>query len=164
MAINNLKDVLEHQIKDLYSAETQLTSALPKMVEAATSQELKDAFQKHLEQTKEHVTRLKQAADTMGIKPTGEKCHGMEGLIKEGQGLIQDYEPSVALDAALIAAAQRIEHYEIAGYGSACQFAEALGQKDVKETLGQTLNEEEQTDKLLTKIAESSVNKQAMNA
>lgn len=164
MAMNNLQDVLEHQIKDLYSAETQLTSAMPKMMEAATTQELKDAFRTHLEQTKEQVNRLQQAAEQLGIKPTGEKCKGMEGLIKEGQDLIQEYEPSPALDAALIAAAQRIEHYEIAGYGSACQFAEALGQREVKEILGQTLNEEEQTDKLLTQIAESKVNKQAMNA
>ena len=164
MAMSNLQDVLEHQIKDLYSAETQLTSAMPKMMEAATTQELKDAFQKHLEQTKEQVNRLQQAAEKLGIKPTGEKCHGMEGLIKEGQGLIQEHEKGVALDAALIAAAQRIEHYEIAGYGSACQFAEALGNREVKEILGQTLNEEEQTDKLLTQIAESTVNKQAMNA
>lgn len=164
MAMNNLQDVLEHQIKDLYSAETQLTSAMPKMMEAATTQELKDAFRTHLEQTKEQVNRLQQAAEQLGIKPTGEKCKAMEGLINEGQDLIQKYEPSPALDAALIAAAQRIEHYEIAGYGSACQFAEALGQREVKEILGQTLNEEEQTDKLLTQIAESKVNQQAMNA
>lgn len=162
MAISNLKDVLEHQIKDLYSAETQLTSAMPKIMEAVTNQELKDAFQKHFDQTKEQVNRLQQVAEKMGIKPTGEKCHGMEGLIKEAQGLIQEHEPSVALDAAIIAAAQRIEHYEIAGYGSACQFAETLGHSDVKEMLGKTLNEEEETDKLLSKLAESTINKQAM--
>ena len=164
MAMNNLKDVLEHQVKDLYSAETQLTSALPKMMEAATSQELKDAFQEHLDQTKKHVERLKQAADTMGIKPTGEKCKGMEGLLKEAQDLIQEHQKGDALDAALIAAAQRVEHYEIAGYGSACQFAETLGASDVKETLGQTLDEEEKTDKKLSKIAESTINKEAMRA
>ena len=162
MAMSNLQDVLEHQVKDLYSAETQLTSALPKMMEAATTQELKDAFQKHLEQTKEQVNRLKQAADMLGVQPTGEKCKGMEGLLKEAQDLISEHDKSVALDAALIAAAQRVEHYEIAGYGSACQFAEALGNSQVKEILGQTLNEEEQTDKLLSQIAESTVNKQAM--
>ena len=164
MAMNNLKDVLEHQIKDLYSAETQLSSALPKMIEAASSQELKSAFQDHLEQTKEQVERLKQAADSMGIKPTGEKCKGMEGLIKEGQHLIDEHESGDALDAALIAAAQRIEHYEIAGYGSACQFAETLGESEVKETLGKTLDEEEKTDKKLTDIAESTINKEAMRA
>ena len=164
MAMNNLKDVLEHQVKDLYSAETQLTSALPKMMEAATSQELKDAFQQHLEQTKQQVERLKQAADTLGIQPTGEKCKGMEGLIKEGTDLIQEHQKGDALDAALIAAAQRIEHYEIAGYGSACQFAESLGASEVKETLGQTLDEEEKTDKKLSDIAQSTINKEAMRA
>ena len=127
MAMNNLKDVLEHQVKDLYSAETQLTSALPKMMEAATSQELKDAFQMHIDQNKEHVERVKQAADTLDIKPTGEKCKGMEGLIKEGTDLIQEHQKGDALDACLIAAVQRIEHYEMAGYGSACQFAEDPG-------------------------------------
>ena len=164
MAMNNLKDVLEHQVKDLYSAETQLTSALPKIMEAATSQELRDAFQEHLDQTKKHVERLKQAADQLGIKPTGEKCKGMEGLIKEAQDLIQEHDKGDALDAALIAAAQRVEHYEIAGYGSACQFAETLGNSEVKETLGQTLAEEEKTDKKLTDIAESTINKEAMRA
>ena len=164
MAMNTLKDVLEHQVKDLYSAETQFTSALPKMMEAATSQELKDAFEQHLDQTKQHVERLKQVADTLGIKPTGEKCKGMEGLIKEAQDLIQEHDKGDALDAALIAAVQRLEHYEIAGYGSACQFAETLGNSEVKETLGQTLDEAEKTDKKLTDIAQSTINKEAMRA
>ena len=164
MALNNLKDVLAHQIKDLYSAETQLTSALPKMMEAASSSELKEAFQKHLEQTKKQVERLKQAADTLGISTGGEKCKGMEGLIKEGEDLIKEHDKGDALDAALIAAAQRVEHYEIAGYGSACQFAETLGEMDVKKTLGETLDEEEKTDKHLTDIAQNTINKEAMRA
>lgn len=160
--MQTLKDVLEHQIKDLYSAESQLVKALPKMAEAATSADLRRAFEQHLRQTEQHVQRLKQAADQLGVKPTGEKCKGMEGLIREGEDLIEKHQKSEALDAALIAAAQRIEHYEIAGYGSAAQFAETLGEAEVKRLLGDTLEEEEATDEKLTMLAESDINEQAM--
>ena len=157
-----MNSLLEHEIKDLLNAEKQLTKALPKMAKAARDPELKKAFESHLEETKEHVSRLESICEELGIGTRGEKCEAMEGLIKEGSELIEaeDADPAIR-DAALIAAAQRVEHYEMAGYGAARSFAELLGHDNVVKTLQQTLNEEGEADKKLTKIARSTVNPKA---
>ncbi|HZZ30285.1 MAG TPA: ferritin-like domain-containing protein [Pirellulales bacterium] len=164
MTLNNLENVLTLQLRDLYSAETQLISALPKMAEAAASRELKGGFQRHLEQTKRHKERLEQAFRLLHQETKSETCEAMKGLITEGQQVIDlEGEPEVK-DSALIAAAQRVEHYEIAGYGCARAFARRLGHNEVAALLQQTLNEEAETDKLLTQIAEKSVNLQAAHS
>lgn len=156
--IANLNDLLIFQLKDLFSAESQLTKALPKMARAAHSTELQDAFLDHLDETKEHIERLKQIATLMDINLRGHKCAAMEGLIAEGEETIkEDMDPEV-LDAALICASQRIEHYEMAGYGCARTFAEMLGFADVAQLLSDTLEEESAADRILTEIAMSQVN------
>ncbi len=162
MKLTSLQDVFEEQLKDLYSAEDQLSQALPKMAEAASSQELKSAFQQHLQETKNQRDRLEQIGQMASINLRGVKCKAMEGLIKEAQDLLSENEPSDALDVALIASAQRIEHYEIAGYGSTRTYAKRLGHSDAEKLLQETLDEEGATDKKLTQIAESTVNKEAM--
>lgn len=164
MKVTSLEDVFQLQLKDLHSNEQQLIKALPEMAEAASAPELKDAFNHHWEQTKGHEQRLEQIGQQLNVKLRGEVCRGMEGIIKEAKELIRDNrQPSEALDAALIAAAQRAEHYEIAGYGSACTYAQSLGHPEANTLLQQTLSEEKQTDELLTRIAESSVNKEAIH-
>ena len=143
------------ELKDLYSAENQLLKALPKMAKAATSKALKAGFEKHLKQTEGHVARLEQVCESLGVSPKGKKCKAMEGLVEEGSEVIEeDAEPEVK-DAALIAAAQRVEHYEIAGYGCVRTYAELLGNSKAAKLLQQTLDEEGDTDKSLTKLAES---------
>lgn len=164
MKLQNLNDVLTHQLKDLYSAEQQLTEALPKMAQAASSEDLRRAFEEHLEQTKGQLERLREVGKMMEQDLEGETCKAMKGLIAEGQDLLKDNQPSEALDAALIAAAQRVEHYEIAAYGSAATYAQQLGHKDAKRLLGETLDEEERTDQRLTRIAEGNVNREAMES
>lgn len=164
MKLNNLEDVFKHQLQDLHSAEQQLTEALPKMAEAASSSELKEAFKEHLEQTREQQRRIEELGETLGVDVKGETCQAMTGLIKEGAELIQENSPSDALDAALIAASQRIEHYEIAAYGSTVAYAKRLGHSDAQNLLQRTLDEEGETDKKLTKIAESTINKEAMQS
>ncbi len=150
-------------LKDIYWAEKALTKALPKMQKAATSQELKDAFAEHLQVTKEQVTRLESVFEAMGKKPQAKKCDAMEGLIKESEGIIEETEKgSMTRDVALIMAAQKVEHYEIATYGGLAQLAKTLGLNDAKELLGQTLQEEKDTDLLLTDIAENNINTEAM--
>ena len=161
MRLNDLRDVLTHEVKDLYSAEKQLVEALPKMAEAAHDSRLRKAMEKHLEATKEQVKRLEEVGEMLGTEVTGHACEGMKGLIKEAQGLLDENEPGAALDVALIAAAQRVEHYEIAGYGSAVAFAKELGQHDVARALQKTLDEEGEADEELTAIAESRVNQRA---
>ncbi len=161
MQLNELKDVLAHEIKDLYSAERMLVKAMPKMAKAATSDRLRMAFEEHLEITKEQVRRLEEVGKALGIGINGHKCEGMEGLIAEGDGLIKENEPSEALDVALIGAAQRIEHYEIAAYGTAVALAKELGHDDAASTLQMTLDEEGEADKKLTQIAEGGVNERA---
>jgi ferritin-like metal-binding protein YciE len=157
MKLNTLQDLLHHELKDLHSAETQLVKALPKMAKAATNEELKTGFQEHLEQTKGHVERLDEIAQKLGVKLTGHKCLAMEGLIKEGAEMIgEDAEDSVR-DAGLIGAAQRVEHYEIAGYGTAKALANRLGHAEIAELLEQTLEEERETDEKLTEISEALV-------
>jgi ferritin-like metal-binding protein YciE len=161
VAMNNLQDLLIEQLQDLYNAEGQLVKALPKMAKAATNPDLKQAFQKHLAQTEEHVSRLERVFEALGEKAKGKTCHGMKGLIEEGNEAIKEEAEDAVRDAALIAAAQRVEHYEIAGYGCVRTYAESLGQTEAAQLLQQTLEEEGETDKLLTQIAECCVNEAA---
>ncbi|MEP7381990.1 MAG: ferritin-like domain-containing protein [Gemmatimonadota bacterium] len=154
MPIATLHDLMVHELKDLYSAERQLVKALPNMAKAATSDELREALADHLEQTKEHVARLEQAFTTLGISGGGVTCRGMQGLIEEGESMLdEDIDPEV-LDAGIIAAAQRVEHYEIAAYGAACAFARSMQHEEIVELLEQTLDEEKEADELLTSLAE----------
>jgi ferritin-like metal-binding protein YciE len=155
---NSLNDLFVEQLQDLYDAENRLTEALPKMRDAATSSELKNAFDMHLEETLGHVRRLEQVFNQLGIAAERQTCPAMKGLIKEGQEMIDaEGDPNVK-DAALIAAAQRVEHYEMAGYGSVRSFAQRLGLGSIADTLQMTLNEEGAADKKLTQIAEEWVN------
>ncbi|MES2995417.1 MAG: ferritin-like domain-containing protein [Verrucomicrobiota bacterium] len=151
--LTTLEVLLTQEIKDLYSAETQLVKALPKMAKAATNPQLKKGFEDHLVQTEVHVQRLEQAAEILGISPRGKSCKAMLGLVEEGSEVIHEDGAPEIKDLALIAAAQRVEHYEIAGYGCVVAFAEALGHKDVVKLLDLTLQEEGDTDKALTKIS-----------
>ena len=162
--MKNLQELLEHEVQDLYSAETQLTEALPKMVRAATNPSLKKALEMHLQETKVQLERLEEAAKLLGVSPNGEKCFGMAGLIKEGERLTkEDFEPEV-LDAAIIGAAQKVEHYEISGYGTACYYAKMLGEDKVHALLGETLDEEKNADEKLNVLAKEKVNQMAMAA
>ena len=162
MEMATLEDLLVEELKDLYSAENMLIKALPKMAKAATSKGLRAGFEKHLKQTKVHAERLEQICDELGVSPKGKKCKAMEGLVEEGSEAIeQDADPDVK-DASLIAAAQRVEHYEIAGYGCARTYANLLGYKKIGQLLQQTLNEEGDTDKALTKLAEG-INVEALD-
>lgn len=147
------RDLLIEELKDLYSAESQLLKALPKMAKAADSEELKTAFKNHLEQTKTHAERLERVMAELEESPKGKKCKAMEGLIEEGKEVMEEDAVPVILDLALITAAQKVEHYEIAGYGCARTLAELAGEKNVASVLQETLDEEGQTDKLLTEIA-----------
>jgi ferritin-like metal-binding protein YciE len=161
MRLENLENLLTLQLQDLYSAEDQLTKALPKMADAASSPELKSAFETHLEETRHHKQRLEQAFRMMGQEPKMETCDAMKGLISEGGEIIDlEGEPDVK-DAALIAAAQRVEHYEIAGYGCVRAFARRLGRQNVAQLLQETLEEEANADKILSHIAETSINAEA---
>jgi ferritin-like metal-binding protein YciE len=160
---NNLNDLLIEQLQDLYDAENRLVDALPKMSEAATSSELKNAFDMHLEETRGHVRRLEQVFNQLGVAAERQTCPAMKGLIKEGQEMIDATGDPNVKDAALIAAAQRVEHYEMAGYGSVRSFARRLGLAQVADTLQMTLNEEGNADKKLTQIAEEWVNLGAAN-
>ena len=153
--ITNLRDVFVEQLKDLYSAEHQLIKALPKMAKAATSPDLAKGFEDHLEQTKGHANRLEQIFKKLDQKPTEKKCKAMEGLIKEGAEAIDEDASDAARDALLIAAAQRVEHYEIAGYGSVKTYADLLGEDDASKLLAETLQEEKDTDEKLTEAAET---------
>jgi ferritin-like metal-binding protein YciE len=161
LQFNSLQDLLISQMEDLYDAEKRLTDALPKMAEAASSPQLRNAFTTHLQQTKDHVSRLDLAFRHLNYTPGHETCQAMKGLISEGDEAISAKGDSAVKDAALIAAAQRVEHYEMAGYGSARTFARRLGFTDVAQLLQTTLNEEGEADKLLTQIAEQYVNVQA---
>ena len=163
MELQSLNDVLIHELKDLHSAETQLLDALPKMAQAASNDELRQAFEHHLDETRDHVSRLQDIFGQIGTSPSGEMCKGMQGLIKEGEETISAGGDSAAKDAALIAAAQRVEHYEIAAYGTARTLADELGIDDAKELLDQTLDEESSADKLLTKIATGGLLKSGIN-
>ena len=161
MSLNTLHDLLVDELKDLYSAENQLLKALPKMAKAATSPKLKAAFEVHLEQTEIHVARLEEICEGLDVSPKGKKCAAMAGLIEEGAGIIEAKGDPAVKDAALIAAAQRVEHYEMAGYGCVRTFAQTLGLTAEAKILQQTLDEEGATDKLLTELAESVINVEA---
>jgi ferritin-like metal-binding protein YciE len=164
MKFRNLRDLYIDQLRDLYSAENQIVKALPRMAKVASSPDLQNAFNEHLEQTRNHVSRLEQIIDKLDVKPKGKKCKGMEGLLEEGkEWMSEDAEPPV-MDAGLIAAAQRVEHYEIAAYGCARTYARLLGEEDAAELLQETLGEEEDTDEKLTQLAEGIINVEAAHA
>src|SRR6202162_2633587 len=153
MKVNRLRHLYVEELKDLYSAENQLVKALPKMAKASASQDLREGFEGHLEQTKEHVARLEKIFKALGENPKGKKCKGMEGLIKEGAEMIEEDPAPEELDAGLISAAQHVEHYEIAGYGCVSTYAKLLGEDQAVSLLRQTLEEEKETDKKLTQLA-----------
>src|SRR5580700_4645170 len=157
-----LKELFIDELKDIYSAENQLIKALPKMAKAASSDDLRAGFEEHLEQTKEHARRIEEICTELGEKPTGKKCAGMEGLIGEGKEMMDEFEDDV-LDAAMISAAQRVEHYEIAAYGTVRTYAELLGHDRAVELLEQTLEEEKETDQKLTELA-GAINVEAIDA
>jgi ferritin-like metal-binding protein YciE len=162
MKLDTLQQLYTDELRDLYNAESQLLKALPKMAKAASSQDLKDAFAKHLEQTKGHVERLEEVFEELGEKPKGKTCRAMKGLVEEGSEILkQDGDESV-IDAGIIVAAQKVEHYEIAGYGSVRTFAHLLGQNKAAELLQTTLDEESETNELLNRLAESVVNPEAL--
>jgi ferritin-like metal-binding protein YciE len=158
MEMEILKDLYVEELKDLYSAENQIIKALPKMIKAASHPELKAAFTKHLKETEVHVQRIEQVCDDLGVSPKGKKCVGMEGLLKEGSELIKEKPDEDVLDAGLIAAAQHVEHYEMAGYGCVRTYARQLGFDSQADLLQTTLDEEGDADKVLTQVAESAVN------
>ena len=164
MELHTLRDLFVHELQDLYSAEEQIIEALPKMAQAASNPQLKSGFEQHLKQTEEQKARLEQIAERMGVKPKGLKCKGMAGLIKEGEEIIEEDADPAVKDAGLIAAAQRVEHYEIAAYGTARTYAQTLGEQEICQLLQTTLDEEGETDKKLTQVAEQVVNKKAKAA
>ncbi|HVF38635.1 MAG TPA: ferritin-like domain-containing protein [Gemmatimonadaceae bacterium] len=161
MEMETLKDLYVEELKDLYSAENQIAKAIPRMIKAASHPELKAAFTRHLKETEVQITRLEEICDQLDVSPRGKKCVGMEGLVEEGKDLIKEKPDSDVLDAGLIASMQHIEHYEMAGYGCVRTYARQLGFESQAELLQTTLDEEGNADKLLTQIAESSVNIEA---
>lgn len=160
--MKNLSELFEHELKDLYSAEKQLVEALPNMVKAASDNQLRDAFSSHLEETKTQFERIKEICDTLGVNPGNTKCDAMEGLIEECDGMIKEDAPGDVKDAGLIVCAQRVEHYEISGYGTAVRFAKELGHKEIAKKLQTTLDEEYNADNKLDKLAEGRLNKKAL--
>jgi ferritin-like metal-binding protein YciE len=161
MKLNTLEDLLLHELRDLYSAEKQLLKALPKMAKAASHEELKAGFEEHLAQTETHVERLEHAFEMLGKPARAETCKAMKGLVEESSDIIDEDAEDAVHDAALICAAQKVEHYEIASYGTVCAWAEKLGLNDLKDLLGETLEEEKETDEKLTELAESAINVEA---
>ena len=153
MPAENLHELFVDELKDIYDAEKQLTKALPKMAKAADSPDLRAAFEEHLEVTRMQVNRLEEVFKSLGIAARGKACEGMKGLIKEGQEMMEELDKGATLDAALIASAQKVEHYEIASYGTLATFAEIMGHQDAKDLLGQTLDEEKEADDKLTQVA-----------
>jgi ferritin-like metal-binding protein YciE len=158
MAGSNLRDALVDEIKDIYNAEKQIVKALPKMVKGATSEELRDAFESHLEETQNQVTRLERVFELLDEKPRGKHCAGMAGILEEGSETLEEDAEDSVMDAKLIAGAQRVEHYEITAYGTAIAWAEALGLTEVAGVLGESLAEEKAADEKLSAIAESGIN------
>jgi ferritin-like metal-binding protein YciE len=160
MSMESMDDLLLDELKDLYSAEKQITKALPKLAKAAASEELKEAFQSHLEETRGHVERLDRIFEMLGKSPRGKMCRGMQGVIEEGSEILEESGKGALRDAALISAAQRVEHYEMAGYGSVREYAKILGQKEIASLLEETLEEEKAADKKLNGISRK-INPQA---
>jgi ferritin-like metal-binding protein YciE len=163
MEMNHLQDLLLHDLKDLYNAESQILKALPRMAKKASAPELKQAFEAHTEETRNQIEKLEQVFQLLGEKAKGKTCHAMKGIIEEGKEVMaEDADPDVK-DAALIGAAQKVEHYEIAGYGTVRTYAEMLGNKQAARLLQQILDEEGKTDKKLTQLAENLINVEAMH-
>ena len=162
MKLETLNKLYINELRDLYNAENQLLKALPKMAKAASSAKLRKAFQTHLEQTEGHVERLEEVFKELGEKAKGKTCHGMKGLIEEGSEILEEHGDESVLDAGIIVAAQKVEHYEMASYGSVRTFAELLGQKKAAKLLQATLDEESETNELLNKLAETIVNPKAL--
>jgi ferritin-like metal-binding protein YciE len=154
MSHNNLKSLYVDELRDLYSSEQQLIKALPKMVKAASSDDLREGFEQHLEQTRQHATRLEQILSGLGEAVKGKKCKGMAGIVAEGGEIMSEDFPGALMDAALISAAQRVEHYEIAAYGAVHAYAELMGESKAASLLQQTLDEEKETDQKLTELSE----------
>ena len=161
MKLESLETLYIEELRDIYNAENQLLKALPKMAKAAASEELKQAFEEHLQQTEGHIERLDEIFEKLDKKPTGKTCKAMKGLVEEGSEIMKEEGEDHVLDAGLIAAAQKVEHYEIASYGTVRTWAEMLGEEDAAELLQQTLDEEGETDKRLTELAEEIVNVEA---
>ena len=164
MRIQSLQDLFVAELRDLYNAENQLVKALPKMAKSASATDLEQAIEEHLEQTKNHVERLEQIFEKLEVSPKGKKCLGMQGLIDEGKEVLSEDMEENVLDAAIIAAAQRVEHYEMAGYGTARTFAKMLGHKEAAQLLQETLNEESEANEKLTQLAESHINAEAAHS
>lgn len=160
--MKNLRDLLTHEVQDMYSAQTQLVEALPRMSKAAKDEKLKSILDRQLQETRQQKERLEQVAKLMHVKPEGEMCRGMEGLIREEENLLKDISDPQVIDAALIGATQRIEHYKIAGYGTARTYAQMLGENDISNILGKSLKEDKDADKKLTDIAVERVNEGAL--
>ena len=161
MELKTLNDLFIHQLKDLYGAEQQLLQAMPKMEAKITSGELKRSMARHREETMQHITRLEKAFESLGVKPSADKCKALEGLLKETMDFMEEDADKPVMDAGLIACAQRVEHYEIAGYGTACTYAKYLGHTEALNLLKDTLSEEKKTDERLTVLAESTINVKA---
>ena len=158
---NDLHELFLDELKDILDAEYQLTKALPKMAQAAESDELRSAFESHLSETENHIARLERALQSLGETANRKKCKGMQGLLKEGEEMMKEMKSTGALDASLIASAQKVEHYEIASYGSVIAWAEQMGHTEARELLQETLDEEKAADQKLTTIAENSANQKA---
>jgi ferritin-like metal-binding protein YciE len=163
MSVETMQELLLDELKDLYSAEKQITKALPKMAKATTSPELKQAFENHLEETRGQIERLDKVFELLGKPARAKTCHGMQGVLEEGAEVLDQTEKGTVRDAALISAAQRVEHYEMAAYGSVCEFAKLLGQEQVADLLEATLEEEKAADKKLNTISQT-VNSEALQA
>jgi ferritin-like metal-binding protein YciE len=163
-ANNNLQELLIEELRDLYNAESQLLKALPRMAKAAQSERLKEAIERHLEETEQHVERLERAFGSLGEPVKGKKCPAMEGLIDEARDMLDEHKETPLIDATLISSAQKIEHYEIASYGTLATWADLLGLNEVAELLRETLDEEKTADETLTEIAESEINVEALTA
>ena len=162
MSIRNLQDLMMEELRDMYHAENQLVKALPKMAKAASTPALKEAFERHLQQTQNQVHRIETIFDELGGDPRGKRCKGMEGIVSEGAEVLDEEGPNAVIDAALIAAAQRVEHYEIAAYGCIRSYANLLGLSDIAKLVDQSLEEEEAADHLLSELAETEVNTMAL--
>lgn len=163
MKLDTLKKLYVEELRDIYNAEQQLVKALPKMAKAASAEELREAFQDHLEETKTHVERIEEIFSSMDESAKGKTCHGMKGLIEEGSGILEEKGEESVLDAGIIAAAQKVEHYEIAAYGTLRTWAELLGENEAADLLQQTLDEEGEADKRLNELAEEMVNPEALS-
>jgi ferritin-like metal-binding protein YciE len=161
MQMENLQDLMKADLKDVLNAENQIIKALPKMIKKATNSELQEAFEQHLEETKEHSSRVEQVMEMLGMPVRAKTCKAMQGILEEGKEVMGEDAEDDVMDAALIGAAQKVEHYEIATYGTLCTYAELLGLDDAKRLLGQTLEEEKRTDQKLSELAEAVINLEA---